>query len=227
MTPRRAAIGAIGLATVLVAGALQLGAQTTPAPPHPDLTRYLPLEVGTSSRIRVAWSYGGGIAVEMVRRVEGQDELDDGQLYARIDSRLASRQQRRPWSVEWLRAEGDQVLCAARQIGRDVFEIVPPQPILVAPLEAGRAWTWEGRVGDLECRAAFRVLGLTGDEVLGEVLEVEQVTDAGGDLQSTRIMRFAPGLGLIGEVGEFPVGQLNLPVDGVKAVYVPPENAIR
>jgi hypothetical protein len=153
--------------------------------------------VGEERRVLV-WEEA--LTLRVVRRHEGW-ELFDGAPHARI---VTAHTTIPSFAVEWLRPAGDRVLCAARATREEVRRLVPAQPILVAPLEVGRTWSWSGLVGDAPASAEFRILRV-GDEdgPDGErwrVVAVEQTSTTGG-LTTTRVQTWVAGRGLVDERG--------------------------
>ena len=167
-----------------------------------SLASFAALERTGEERRLLTWNEDPFFRV--VRRHEGWERLD-GAPHARI---VTAHVDLPSSAVEWLRPAGDRVLCAARAVSKGVVRrLVPAQPILVAPLEEGRTWSWSGLVDDTPAEADFRVLKV--DERTGpagerwRAVEVEQTTRTCG-LTSTRIQTWIAGRGLVDERGTMP-----------------------
>lgn len=171
---------------------------------HPELARVWPLEVGAGLRLRSGWTISPWGGVQPIAwSVVGWQPLG-GVPHARVEyvfTRLRGRTDL--YAVEWLRPEGDRLLCARRQIGQRTFQLDPPQPVLVRPLAPGASWAWSGRSGDLPASATFRVLE-AGERDGREVVRVEQVTRVAG-AESWRVVTYAAGAGLVGEEARLPI----------------------
>lgn len=168
-----------------------------------SLASFVALDLAVEERRMLVWRDDQRFRV--ARRHEGWEALD-GAPHARVVTAHVDL----PTSVvEWLRPAGDRVLCAARSTTRQVRRLVPAQPILVAPLEEGRTWSWSGLANGAPAEADFRILKVSErDGPDGErwrVLEVEQTTRAGG-LSATRVQTWIAGRGLVDERGVMPTG---------------------
>jgi hypothetical protein len=143
--------------------------------------------------------HGGTGATVLQTRILREPTLIGGVPHLHIAWLLPGR--RKIVSQEaWFRPseDGQAWLCARRRVGGDTLDLVPPMPILKAPLETGATWTWEGRIGALSGKASFEVV-LADDEAL----VVRQVTTHDG-AESTRTRTYEPGPGLVREEGSFP-----------------------
>jgi len=124
-----------------------------------------------------------------------------GRPCLRVVYRLRGARRRYLHMTEWLRAEGDRIVCVRRRLGHETYDLEPPQPVLALPLEPGQGWTWEGRAGEHRARLAARVVAREGDETL----EVEQETTV-GERTSARRQVFRAGAGLVAEEATFFLG---------------------
>lgn len=166
---------------------------------EPSVRRVAGLEQTEPTPVAI-WDAGMTAASPALRAVRGW-EVVGGAAGVRVDL-AAQRKGVKTTSSEWLRPAGDRLECLARAIGRDVVRLDPPQPLLVGPLEAGRAWRWEGTAGDAPAVAEFRVrrAGVEKDRF---TVEVEQTTRAAG-LEARRVVTWAEGLGVVREEGVQP-----------------------
>jgi hypothetical protein len=168
-----------------------------------SLACYAALERQGEEQRLLTW--GEDLVFRVSRRVDGWERLD-GAAHARV---VTSHVDLRSFMVEWLRPAGDRVLCAARLFAAEdgLHRLVPPQPVLVAPLEAGRAWSWSGLADGAPAEADFRITfvgerdGLPGERL--RVVEVEQTTRASG-VTSTRVQTWVAERGLVDERGTMP-----------------------
>lgn len=162
---------------------------------------------------RAAWGDGDGQPVTEVRSADGW-EVVAGAPHLRVEWSYPSAKRPTVLVVEWLRPAGDRVLCARRQVGKTTMDLVPPQPVLVAPLATDQAWGWSGRVGDVDATSAYRVLGWRDGAVT-----VEQTTRI-GELQSVQRVAWAAGRGPIAESGRMVVDEFGGETDGLEAAAV-------
>lgn len=162
---------------------------------------------------RAAWGDGHGQPVTEVRAAE-RWEVVAGAPHLRVEWSYPSAKRPTVLVVEWLRPAGDRVVCARRQVGKAIMDLVPPQPILVAPLATDQAWEWSGRVGEVEATSAYRVLGWRDGAVT-----VEQTTRIGA-LESVQRVAWAAGRGPIAESGRTVVDEFGGATDGLEAAEV-------
>ncbi len=191
-----------------------------PAPAKPDvegvaalaspLGLVCPFDPAPTS-FRAAWGDGQGQPVTEVRAPAGWEEVG-GAPHLRVEWTYPGK--RSLLVVEWLRPAGDRVLCARRRVGKSTLDLVPPQPVLVAPLSVGQTWEWTGRVGDVEATTTYRVLGW-GDGAV----TVEQRTRAGA-LESLQRVAWGAGRGPIAESGRMVVDEFGGATDGLEAAEI-------
>jgi hypothetical protein len=226
---RRAGIAA----ALLTAALLGVGAMTSlgpaelpsaePAPPPPELARFLPLDPSAEPLdLDYDWAAGEVRSTVFARRVRGWVELE-GASHARIDYRRTHTGQEELYLVEWLRADAQQVVCSLREVGDQRYPIEPPQPILVLPLRPGQTWSWEGTVGGVPAQASFEVLERRPDETYGELLTVRSTTHLEGQ-EATHAITYAAGRGPVSAHGVLPRGDLSIVDAGFDVEpYSPPE----
>ncbi len=193
-----------------------------PAPAKPDvegvaalaspLGLVCPFDPAPTS-FRAAWGDGHGQPVTEVRQADGW-EVVAGAAHLRVEWTYPSAKRPTVLVVEWLRPAGDRVVCARRQVGKSTMDLIPPQPILVAPLATDQTWEWSGRVGDAEATSAYRVLGWRDGAVT-----VEQRTRI-GTLVSVQRVAWAAGRGPVAESGQTVVDEFGGATDGLEAAEV-------
>lgn len=166
-----------------------------------------------STPFRAAWGDGHGQPVTEVREPNGW-ELVAGAPHLRVEWIYPSTRRPEVLVVEWLRPAGDRVVCARRTVGKSTMDLVPPQPVLVAPLATGQTWEWRGRVGEVEAASASRVLGWTDGAVT-----VEHRTRV-GELESVQRVAWAAGRGPIAESGRMVVDEFGGATDGMEAAEI-------
>lgn len=172
-----------------------------------------PLLSGTPAEMKASWNEGTTPPYTFFVELTGLEELG-GATYARRTWSLPGRRKRRTVMIDWLRptpasgSEPARLLLGARTIYLEHQRIEPPLPLLVAPLEEGRSWSWEGRVGSFSAKATFRVLAPTRSDNGELVVRVEQETAVDsleGPLVSKVVRGYRRGLGQVEEVGHFPL----------------------
>lgn len=176
-----------------------------PTPLDPQLEALFPLttpwwEPGARvAPFTAAWQ--AGFVAHFLRTVDGWESID-GAWQARVSYRLPDGKSIEPWVVEWLRPEGTTLFVTRRLVAGQVQKLEPPQPWLIAPLEDGRAWTWEGRAGGTPARVELRVRRVPQWRGLTDLWAVDQTAQS-GELSGTRTVYLRPGRGVVGEEGSY------------------------
>ena len=197
-----------GVAALALTGPAELP-PAEPAPPAGELGRFLPLTAGAEPLVLdFDWLAGEVRSIVVQREIPRWDRVD-GKPCARVVFRRAFTRRDEVYLTEWLRADGDAVVCSLREVAEVRHRLDPPQPVLRLPLEPGQRWSWSGTLGGLPASARFEVLSRRPDETHGELLEVQSETTLEGQT-TTQITRYAAGLGPIAGRGQMPRGDLDL-----------------
>jgi hypothetical protein len=176
-----------------------------PTPLSPALERLCPLTprwwAPSARALPFVITWTGGYTTRFVRTVDGWEVLD-GAPQARVSYRFLRGRRWESPVVEWLRPEADRLLVTHRRVAGRLHRLEPPLPWLVAPLEDGQRWSWEGRVDDTPARVEVRVRRLPHWRGHRDVLAVEHAGQVGA-LTGVRTALVVPGLGLVGEEASF------------------------
>ncbi len=164
------------------------------------------------------WGDGSGPPVFLLLRRQGwQAPAPGAPPHAALEVVLDDARRLPVLAAEWVRPAGDRLLVGWRRVGGALAALEPPQPLLVAPLEPGRTWSWAGRIDGVEATLEARVAALEAHPRWGpRTLVVERRVRLDG-LESTVQQRWCEDVGLVEERGDFPVQELGLPVDRLRA----------
>lgn len=171
----------------------------------PAVRRVAGLEPEGPLLVRSEWYLGASMPLALVRQLHGW-EVEDGAPCARFGVVVATKEREGDVTTEWLRPAGDRLLCATRALRGQRVTLAPPQPLLVAPLEAGQTWRWEGTVDGAPASVDFEVLRAGEEEVEGERVHAVVVshTIRAAGLEVSRAQTWAAGRGLVREEGALP-----------------------
>lgn len=172
----------------------------------PSVRRVAGLELEGQTLVQSTWFKGATLPLALVRGLRGWETIE-GAPCARFGLAVLTKEDEGDVSTEWLRPAGDRVLCPARALGSAARQVLaPPQPVLVAPLEPGQTWRWEGTVDGVPASVDFRVKSVGERDLAGErrfAVELEHVIRAAG-FEATRVQTWAEGRGLVFEEGVLP-----------------------
>jgi len=203
---------ALAASAALVGGALLTARFVLPdAAPvlDPRVEAVFPLALGTRFALDLA-RVDDPRPVPLEFRVTAWERVA-GAPHARLEGVVPGA--RHAYSVEWLRPEPlgpDRVrlVCSQRQVGAGVHAFEPPLPLLELPLEPGRSWSWEGRVGGVRARTTTTTTERDhpGHGPVVEVLQRLVVLAPTGERHAERVLVFARPGGLVEERWRNPLG---------------------
>ena len=179
----------IGAALLLAVAGAGLTSEAPAAAPPPGA--YFPLAPGW------IWTFRTHGGPDVTMRVSGRHTVD-GQVCGVIETVINGF----VTQAECYRVTADGVYAYQRSYPAGTVVLTPPQPVMTAPVRAGRTWRWNGRLGDQEVTMDFtwaQEEPVTTPAGTFKAMQLYFATAPGSEMQLQTWRWFAAGVGMVKE----------------------------
>jgi hypothetical protein len=181
---RRLLTGGAALILAVVGGGF-----VSAAPAAPGV--YFPVAPGW------VWTYRTHGGPDVIMRVSGRQTVE-GHVCQIIETLVNGF----VTQAECYRITADGVYAHQRSYPAGTVVLTPPQPVMTAPVEAGRVWRWNGRLANQDIAMDFtwaREERVTTPAGTFKTMQLYFATVSGSDMQLQTWRWFATGIGMVKE----------------------------